>query len=413
MVADGTFHYRNGTLYAEGVDLMALTDEVGTPCYLYSRGRVLTNYRALRDAFPDAEVHYSLKANANLALVRELVDAGAGLDAVSMGEVFKGLKAGAAAANIVFAGVGKTEAELKYAMDVGVGWINVESAHELARLARIAGRARKRPRVALRINPAVQADTHHYIATGHAAAKFGISLADARALLDRYSDSEEIALDGIHVHIGSQLGTVERTVEAVNAVLPLFDDFDGLNTLNIGGGFPVSYTGDPVPPPSTFAAALRPLLSRRNLHLLIEPGRYIVADAGVLIVEVQYIKPSGDEVIIVTDGGMTELIRPALYGATHEVMTLHDPSSSEFTRAHVVGPVCESADVLRSNVMLPVLQPGDRLALLHVGAYGAVMGSSYNARPRPPEVLIDGDDWRVVRRRESLDDLIALETQAD
>jgi diaminopimelate decarboxylase len=413
MASNNTFYYRHGTLYAEGVDLMALTDEVGTPGYVYSRDRLLRNFRRVRDAFPRAEVHYSLKANANLGLVRELVSAGAGLDAVSAGEVFKALKAGAAAADIVFAGVGKTEAELRYALEVGVGWINAESAHEVARLARLAGQVRKRPRLALRVNPNVQADTHHYIATGHAAAKFGISISEARALLSQYADSDEISIQGLHIHIGSQLSTVERTVEAVQAVLPLFDEFDALDTLNIGGGFPVSYTGDPIPTVEEFAAALATAFGSRKCQVLIEPGRYIVADAGILIVEVQYIKPAPDGVIIVTDGGMTELIRPALYNAKHEVMTLHDPSSGEFTRSHVVGPVCESADVLRSDVLLPVLQPGDRLAILHAGAYGAVMGSTYNARPRPPEVLIDGNDWRMVRRRETWDDLIALETDAE
>ena len=409
MATNSIAHYLYGTLYADGVDLMALTDEIGTPCYVYSRDRAVGNLQRLQTAFPNAEIHYSLKANANLALVRALVDAGAGLDAVSAGEIYKGLQAGAHAHAIVFAGVGKTEAELKYALEVGVGWINIESGLELARLTRLAGQLNKKPRVALRINPDVQADTHKYISTGHAAAKFGVSIAEASELLEKYADAEDVSVEGIHIHIGSQLGTVERTVEAVQAVLPLFDQHDALRALNIGGGFPVSYTGDSVPTPDMFADALNPVLTDRRLHLMIEPGRYVVADSGLLIVEVQYIKPSPNGAIVVTDGGMTELIRPALYGATHEVMTLHDPASAEYTNSQVVGPVCESADVLRSDVMLPTLQPGDRLAVLHVGAYGAVMGSNYNARPRPPEILVEGDEWRIVRRRETWEEMIALE----
>jgi diaminopimelate decarboxylase len=412
MATNSIAHYQYGTLYVDGVDLMALTDEIGTPCYVYSRDRAIENLQRLQAAFPYAEIHYSLKANANLALVRALVGAGAGLDAVSAGEIYKGLQAGAHAHAIVFAGVGKTEAELKYALEVGVGWINIESGLELARLARLASQLHKKPRVALRINPDVQADTHKYISTGHAAAKFGVSVAEASELLEKYADAEDVSVEGIHIHIGSQLGTVERTVEAVQAVLTLFDSHDSLKVLNIGGGFPVSYTGDSVPTPDAFAEALKPVLANRRLHLMIEPGRYVVAEAGLLIVEVQYIKPSPTGMIVVTDGGMTELIRPALYGATHEIMTLHDPASAEYTNSQVVGPVCESADVLRSDVMLPTLQPGDRLAVLHVGAYGAVMGSNYNARPRPPEVLVEGDEWRIVRRRETWDEMIALERDA-
>ncbi|MBX3063127.1 MAG: diaminopimelate decarboxylase [Anaerolineae bacterium] len=406
---DSIFHYHNGSLYAEDVDLMTLTDEVGTPCYVYSQGRAVGNLKRLQTAFPDAEIHYSLKANANLALVRALIDAGAGLDAVSGGEIYKGVQAGALPGDIVFAGVGKTEQELRYALDMGVGWFNVESGHELARLARLAQQMHKRPRVCLRINPDVQADTHQYISTGHAAAKFGIPLGEARDLLEKHAESDSVAVEGIHTHIGSQLGAVDQTAEAIKTVLPLLDEYSDLKTLNIGGGFPVSYTGEVVPSVEEFASTIRSVLAGRDLHLIIEPGRYVVADAGALIVEVQYIKHASGGVIVVTDGGMTELIRPALYGATHEVMTLHDPSSSEFVKSLVVGPVCESADILRAEVVLPAPQPGDRLAIMDVGAYGAVMGSNYNARPRPPEILVNTDDWRVTRRRERYEDLIALE----
>jgi diaminopimelate decarboxylase len=408
MVND-TFQYRAGQLHADGVDLRALAAEVGTPCYVYSRERALANLQRLRGAFPRAEIHYSLKANANLSLVRLLIEAGAGLDAVSGGEVFRAMRAGADPAQIVFAGVGKTKGELAYALEVGVGWLNVESSLELGRIARLANSMDRQARVAVRVNPNIQADTHHYIATGHAAAKFGVPLDEVEALLRKYTRSKCITIEGLHVHIGSQLGSVERTVEAVQRILPLFEAHPQFRTLNLGGGFPVSYTGEAVPPVEAFAAALEDCLQGRDLRILLEPGRYIIADAGILLVEVQYVKSSSDGVIVVTDGGMTELIRPALYSATHQVLSIHEPSNGERVRTDVVGPVCESADVLRSDVLLPALQPGDLLAILHAGAYGAVMGSTYNARPRPPEVLVEGDSWRLIRRRETWNDLVALE----
>lgn len=406
---DSVFQYHEGNLHADGVSLSEMAAVVGTPCYIYSRDRALANLNRLRTAFPEAEIHYSLKANANLAVIRMLIAAGAGLDAVSGGEIFRAIRAGADPAHIVFAGVGKTKAELSYALDVGIGWFNVESELDLVQLARLAKRMGKRPRVALRINPSIQADTHHYIATGHLAAKFGIPLDDAHTLLGEYIDTEHVALEGLHVHIGSQLGTVDRTAEAIKAVLPLFDEFPQLRTLNMGGGFPVSYNGEVVPPIEEFAAAIHDSLKGRSLRLLLEPGRYIIADAGILIVQVLDIKIVPDGVIVVTDGGMTELIRPALYGATHHVMPINGSTSDQPQRTQVVGPVCESADVLRADIMLPSLQPGDLLAVLHVGAYGAVMGSNYNARLRPPEILVEGASWRVIRRRETWEDLIALE----
>jgi diaminopimelate decarboxylase len=406
---NSTFQYHEGTLHADGVNLSELAAAVGTPYYLYSWDRALANLNRLRAAFPQAEIHYSLKANANLALIRILIAAGAGLDAVSGGEIFRALRAGADPTRIVFAGVGKTEAELKYALDSGIGRFNVESGLELANLARLAQKMGKHPRIALRINPSIQADTHHYIATGHSAAKFGIPLNEAHALLDQYANSQHIGLEGLHVHIGSQLGTVDRTAEAINAVLPLFDKYPQLHTLNLGGGFPVSYNSEVMPSVEVFSEAIQACLKGRSLRLLLEPGRYIIADAGALIVRVQYIKAAPDGILAITDGGMTELIRPALYGATHHVMPINASTSDQNQRTQIVGPVCESADILRADIMLPPLRPGDLLAIMHAGAYGAVMGSNYNARTRAPEILVEGASWRVIRRRETWEDLIRLE----
>jgi diaminopimelate decarboxylase len=405
-----SFAYQNGALFCEGVPLSTVVAQYGTPCYVYSLSTLLGNYRRLRDAFATLQpsLHYSLKANANLALVRALVQAGAGLDAVSGGEVFRALKAGADPAHIVFAGVGKTVAELDYALAQGVGCFNVESVGELERLNDLAVRRGVRARVALRVNPDVQAQTHKNIATGHAAAKFGIAEADARAALSHPERYPALDMSGLHVHIGSQLGAVAETAEAARHALRLIDEYPALTHLNMGGGFPVPYTdADHYPAVEEFAAALEQVLQGRNLHLSFEPGRYLVANVGALLMNVQYIKQVGDHRIIITDAGMTELIRPMLYGATHPLLPLEE-AGNRFP-AQVVGPICESTDVMAERVDLPELQPGASLAVLMAGAYGAVMGSTYNARPRPPEIVIEGTTVMLARRRETWDDLIALE----
>ncbi len=406
---NSAFSPKGAALCCEQVSLEAIADSVGTPFYVYSLNRVRTNYRRLAAAFAplNPALHYSLKANANLTLIRTLLPEGASLDAVSGGEIFRGLAAGADPRQIVFAGVGKTAAELTYALEQGVGCFNVESDQELARLNALAATHNTRATVALRLNPDVKAHTHHYIATGHAAAKFGISLATARTLLTNAGQYPNLNITGLHVHIGSQLESVAETVEAARYALAIVNDFSALNHLNLGGGFPVTYNDEQYPTVEEFAAELIPLLTRPGLSIGFEPGRYIVADAGALVAEVQYIKQVDGQRIIVTDTGMTELIRPALYGARHPIRAL-TPHGAE-SEAQVVGPICESADVLHPAALLPELLPGDRVAILMAGAYGAVMGSNYNARPRPPEIVVDGDQWTIARRRETWNDLIALE----
>jgi diaminopimelate decarboxylase len=398
--------YHNGSLHWRTHDLAAIAAQIGTPCYIYDLDGMCAKLRALQRAFPQAEIHYSLKANANLAVIRALSAAGAHFDAVSGGEIFRALCAGVTPDRIVFAGVGKTRHELDYALRLGVAWVNVESSGELARITQLAAAIGVRPRLALRLNPDVRADTHPHIATGHAAAKFGIPLDEAVQILSDYApERAPYRLEGLHVHIGSQLHSVERTVEALQAALALMDRFPFLQTLDLGGGFPVSYIGEDVPSIEAFAAAILPLLEGRPMRLILEPGRYIAAENGILLVEVQYVKHTNSGTFYIVDGGMTELIRPALYEATHGVLPLRQ-SNAEATLAHVVGPICESADVLRTHVHLPPLAEGDLLAILHAGAYGAVMGSTYNARPLPPEVVLEGDSWRVARRRQVWDDLV-------
>ncbi|HML20708.1 MAG TPA: diaminopimelate decarboxylase [Aggregatilinea sp.] len=406
------FHRRDGALWCEDVPLDALAEAAGTPVYVYSAARITENVARLRAAFDPlgAAIHYSLKANANLTLIRLLSEAGLGMDAVSAGEIYRALEAGVAPERIVFAGVGKTPQELAYALDAGIGWFNVESETELRVLDTLAGARGVRARVALRVNPGVAAQTHRHIATGHFGAKFGLPPAVVADILARHADYPHVSLAGLHVHIGSQLARPDETVEAARAVQALAAPYADVRTLNIGGGFPVEYTGDEgYPGPQAFADALAPLLN--GWQVKIEPGRSVIADAGALLIGVLYVKEQGGQRFILTDGSMTELIRPALYEAVHPVEPLR-ALPGDVSEAVVAGPVCESADVLNRAAPLPDVQPGDRLAVLGTGAYGMVMASNYNMRVRPPEVLVQGAQWRIVRRRETWDDLLALERDA-
>jgi len=405
-----TFNYQTGQLFCEQVALDSLANQVGTPCYVYSLDRLRANYQRLALAFDALQptIHYSLKANAGLAVIRALIAEGAGLDAVSGGEIYRALAAGADPAQIVFAGVGKTADELRYALEQRIGCFNVESKQELLRLNNLAANLGVRATVSLRFNPDVQAHTHHYIATGHAAAKFGISEVETREILTSCDSYPALAITGLHVHIGSQLESAIETGQAAQRAVTIMDEFPQLCRLNMGGGFPVAYNDETYPPIEDFAAVIIAAIGSRKLMLGLEPGRYIVADCGALLVTVQYVKHVGDQRIIITDGGMTELIRPALYGARHPIRTVLSVDGV-VSEAQVVGPICESADVLHPAVSLPDIQPGARLAVMMVGAYGSVMGSNYNARPRPPEIVVEGDTWKIARRRETWADLINFE----
>lgn len=408
MLLHESLPYHDGALWCEDVALETIASRAGTPAYVYSAARITLNAARLQAAFAplDAQIHYSLKANANLAVIRLLRDLGLGMDAVSGGEMDRALRAGVAPADIVFAGVGKTPAELAFALDYGIGWINVESEPELRRIDQLAAERGLRPRVALRLNPGVAARTHHHIATGHVGAKFGMEPQAVAQALARQDQVPHVQIAGLHVHIGSQLGSVAETVAAVQEAQALAAAYPGLRTLNIGGGFPVAYEdAAPLPQPGAFAAALHPLLEGWQVKL--EPGRSIVADAGLLLVSVLYVKRQGGQRVVITDGSMTELIRPALYGAVHPVVPLRMAPSAG--AAIVAGPVCESADILHRGADLPDLVPGDRLAVLVAGAYGMTMASNYNARVRPPEIMVDGSSWQVARRRETWDDLLRLE----
>jgi len=405
-----SIRYVAGRLHVDGIDLEEIAQE--TPIYVYSLKRASANYQRIRAAFADFDthIHYSAKANANLTILRALIAEGAGIDAVSSGEAYRAMQAGCAPESIVFAGVGKRIDELRWAVERGIGWFNVENLLELEHLNSIGQELSRRPRVALRLNPDVSANTHPYIATGHGGAKFGMIGEVVQDILSRQADYPSIDFGGIHIHIGSQLGDTVATRKAVQNALDLIAPYPQLRTVNIGGGLPVAYQeGSSLPTPAQFAQTLFPLL--KGYTIILEPGRSIIADAGILVTEVLYVKHQAGQRIIIVDASMTELIRPALYQAKHAIIPLIQAQGA-LASAEVVGPVCESADTLGHDVLLPDVYPGMKLALLTAGAYGMVMASNYNARTRPAEIAVlkDGATWQIARRRETWEDLIRLES---
>ena len=415
MVLNESIRYVGGQLHIDAVPVMAITGGLSTgmdtPVYIYSLPRIRANYTSLSSAFAGLKphIHYSAKANANLVVLRTLVDAGAGIDAVSWGEIKRALVAGCDPQHIVFAGVGKTPGELKLAVEAGVGWFNVENIYECFLLNALATSYGREVRVALRYNPAVQANTMPGIATGHKSAKFGLNRHDLQTVLANQADYANLRIEGLHVHVGSQLGDTTATRQGVEAALKIANAQPEIHTLNIGGGFPAPYDDSPHPTYTDFATALMPLLNGYNV--IIEPGRSIVADAGVLVTQVLYTKAQGGVTTVIVDASMTELMRPALYGAAHGIVPIVQQDEPT-TPVAVVGPVCETSDVLGTNISLPPVQHGDLLAILDAGAYGMVMASNYNQRPRPAEVVVDGDAWHIARQRETVDDLLRLEQPA-
>jgi diaminopimelate decarboxylase len=371
---------------------------------------------------------YSIKSCHNLHILRLLRGHGVSFDAVSGGEVRRALEAGADPGTIVFAGVGKTAAEITEAIDAGVGWFNVESPAELRVLAELATARGVKVKAALRVNPDVDAHTHPYTTTGRDENKFGVEMTQARALFVEYRQHPHVAVAGVHIHIGSPVNTVEPYTAMIHKALALIEDLRregvAITSFNIGGGFGDAYGTEAVPPISAYASAIVPLLEGRDLHVHLEPGRTISANSAVLLTEVLYLKHSRNKQFVVVDAAMTDLIRPALYQAFHFIWPVRCPPAmvpstpapqierDGLTRVDVVGPVCETGDFLGRNRDLPPLATHDLLAVFSAGAYGAVMSSQYNSRPRAAEVLVDGTTTRLIRRRESYDDLVAAERDA-
>jgi diaminopimelate decarboxylase len=410
------FHRRDNTLHCEGVPLTTLAEEAGTPLYVYSAGTITNRYRAIDDAFrgyPHA-LHYALKANSTLGIARLLRSLGACADANSGNEIDVALRAGFIPEQIVFTGVGKTPGELAQAIDLGVKTINAESEGELDRIDRLARERGTRARVALRVNPDIDARSHPHISTGLKANKFGMPVDTVRDIGRRFGAREGIEIVGLHTHVGSQITDLDPLRRAAQTVVTLAkelrDDGIVIDHLDIGGGLGVSYDGSKVPTAADYAAAVLPILRDSGLAVVLEPGRYIVAPAGALLSRVVDVKDRPDgKAFVIVDAGMTELLRPMLYGAFHRIEPVVCSRASEIV-ADVVGPLCETSDTLGTDRTLRRPEPGDLYAVLDAGAYGAVMASNYNRRTMPAEVLVEGAKWSVIRRRQTIDDLLALES---
>lgn len=420
------FRYVDGDLHCSSVPIEQIAAEFGTPTYVYSAETLVSHYQRLATAFGALRplICYSVKSCSNLAICDLLRQQGSGFDVVSEGELRRVLKIGADPKDVVFAGVGKSDAELTYALDAGVGLFNVESASELERLSDLAQQGGTVASVALRVNPDVDADAHDYTTTGRKEDKFGIDHDQVLPLIEQFATSTSVQLRGIHLHIGSPVYDPQAYVDAIDVALRLIERIAELgvtiDTLNIGGGFPADYDSREVASPEEFAHAVRGKLAGRDLKIVMEPGRLIAANAGVLVTRVLHTKRSGDKQFLVTDAAMNDLLRPALYGAYHFIWPVHAggrvPTTREarqsfdgLSRYDVVGPVCESGDFFARDRELPAMQRGDLLAVFSAGAYGMSMASQYNSRPRPAEVLVEQSDVRLIRRREQFEDVIAAE----
>jgi diaminopimelate decarboxylase len=404
--------YRDQTLYLEEVPLADIARREGTPSYVYSRAAILDRFQAYERAFGDVphKVCYAVKANSNLSILKLLAEAGAGFDIVSGGELFRVLKAGADPQTVIFSGVGKTSQEIDYALEHQIQSFNCESEPELALIDSLAARRGIQARVALRVNPDVDAVTHPYISTGLRSHKFGIDIAAAEAVYERARALQNLSLEGVSCHIGSQITDIAPMLEVFDKMIALVERLRSrglpIRSLDLGGGLGVAYeAGGKSPSICEFIQAMLRSTAGHDLKILIEPGRSIVAEGGVLLTRVLYRKSNGDRQFLIVDAAMNDLIRPALYQSHHEIVPLRK-SPGDTIVADVVGPVCESGDFLARARPLPNVLPGDLLAVCTAGAYGFVASSNYNSRPRPPEILVEGDGYRVIRKREKYDDLV-------
>ena len=392
--------------------LRSIADRVGTPVYVYSANLIRAQYHALHDALTDVahRICYSVKANGNLGVLKVLKELGAGADIVSVGELRRALAAGFEADAIVFSGVGKTAAELEDAIRTGVGFLNIESAAELDVVIAVARKRQKPSHVGIRVNPDVATETHPYTRTGEKTAKFGVPYDEVVAVAQRIAAEPLLNLRGLAMHLGSQITDVEPyhhgTVKLLELVTALrASGITTIEALDVGGGLGVRYHNEKAPSPKAFADAVAPAVKQAGLGLMCEPGRYLVANAGVLLTRVLYRKHSGGKEFVVVDAGMTDFVRPSHYNAHHDIVPLRDGNRPEET-VNIVGPICESGDFLALDRKLPAVVAGEYLAVLGAGAYGFVMSSTYNQRPRPPEVLVEGDRYYVARPRETLEDLL-------
>jgi diaminopimelate decarboxylase len=431
------FSYKNGNLFAEEVAVEKIAAEVGTPVYIYSKATFLEHLRRIQQAYStlDAMICYSVKACGNINILKFLAKAGSGFDIVSGGELYRVLQAGADPSKIVFAGVGKTDTEIIDALNTGIAYFNVESEDELENLIRLVkqekGKIRnpkseiENPRAALRVNPDIEYKTHAYLTTGKKETKFGVDIERALKVFADFGNNGVVNLCAIHVHLGTGGKKIDPYVEAVRKILPLIDQLrrrgHTIEVLDLGGGYGADYESDTVPSAADYAAGILPLLKNRNLKLILEPGKSIAANAAILLTRVLYTKQGGSKKFVIVDAGMNDLIRPALYDAFHFIWPAkveqkfipprrsRDLQLAGVEVVDVVGPICESSDFFAKDRALPPVKRGDLISIFTAGAYGFSMASNYNARPRPAEVFVDGDKFSVIRKRETYEDLIALE----
>ncbi len=413
------FNHRDGVLFAEDVNLNDLADQVGTPFYVYSSATLRRHVRVVRDAFEGIPtlIAYAMKANSNQAVLTLMASEGCGADVVSRGELERVLAAGFAPDKIVFSGVAKTIAELRRGLEVGIKCFNVESEPELERLSMIAADMGLTAKVSVRINPDVDARTHAKISTGKSENKFGISYKRAREVYRRIAQLPNIEAVGVDMHIGSQITDLEPFGNAFGLMAELVTELraDGhrIEHIDVGGGLGIPYDHDQEAPPhpEAYAAVVRDKVGQLGCALVIEPGRLLVGNAGILVTRVEYVK-TGDKDFVIVDAAMNDLLRPTLYEAHHDIQPVN-PSNLPPITGDIVGPVCETGDYLAKDRTIAGVEEGDLLAVMSAGAYGAVMASTYNSRPLIPEVLVDGPRWHVIRPRKSLDELIALDSVPD
>jgi diaminopimelate decarboxylase len=412
------FDYRDGVLNAEAVDLVALAQAVGTPFYCYASATIERHYRVFADAFADVDalVCYAMKANSNQAVLATLARLGAGADVVSAGELLRARRVGIPPDKIMFSGVGKSAAELALAVDHGILCVNVESESELELLAAIAAAKGRSADVSIRVNPDIDPKTHKKISTGKAENKFGIPISRAREVYARAAKLDGVRVVGVDMHIGSQIMELDPFGEAFSLlaefVQVLRADGHAISHVDLGGGLGIPYREDnePPPDPQAYAAVVKRATRSLGCRLIFEPGRLIVGNAGVLITRVLYVKEGEAKTFVIVDAGMNDLVRPTLYEAHHDIRPVREPSpEADFIVADVVGPVCESGDFLALDRPLVLPQPGDLLAVMTAGAYGAVQAGTYNSRPLVPEVLVRGAEWALVRPRVTAEELIALD----
>jgi len=422
-----SFNYAGGRLYAENVDVDRIAEAVGTPVYVYSKATFLDHVSKIKAAYSalDTTVCYSVKACGNISILRMLHEAGCGFDIVSGGELHRVLAAGGNPAKVVYASVGKTDREIVEALNAGIAYLNIESEAELENLIRLAAEHGKTPKAALRVNPDVDPKTHTYTTTGKKETKFGVDIERARRVFHDYGRSDRVRLCAIHVHLGSAGKSVEPYVEAISKSLALVEQLrsDGftIEALDLGGGYGADYESGTAPSAAEYASAVVPLLKGKHLRLILEPGASVAANAAILLTRVLYLKQGGSKRFVIVDAGMNDLIRPPLYDAFHFIWpTVVEPRFVPVRKqkdleirgtepVDVVGPICEGTDFFAKDRRLPPVKRGDLLCIFTAGAYGHTMSSNYNARPLLPEVLVDGDKFSVIRRRQSYDDLIAAE----